>query len=154
MTSGTGNRSMTNEEIRQVLDTCLERELPGFEPPSLEDWQSLENRFACRFPAEMRDFIDLMAEYEFPGEIFNVGARPNNGNDTIEFSYDFESKENPTWAAEMIPFYSIGNGDYFCVSSLQCPETPVFYYYAEQGRFKHYSDRFEKWIEALPQFLS
>ncbi|QDT92833.1 SMI1/KNR4 family protein [Gimesia algae] len=145
---------MTKDEIRLVLDACLQRESPGLESPSSEEWQSLEGRYACRIPAEVRDFIDLMAEYEFPGDILNVGGRSNNGNDTIELTYEFESKENPTWSAEMIPFYSIGNGDYFCVSSLQCPESPVYYYYAEQGLFKHYIDSFKDWILELPRFLS
>jgi len=149
-----GNQYMTKDEIRQVLEACLKRKSPGLQSPSPEEWQSLESRFACRFPAEMRDFIDLMAEYEFPGDILNVGCRSNNGNDTVDLTYEFELKENPTWSAEMIPFYSIGNGDYFCISSQQCPETAIFYYYAEQGLFKKYCKNFKDWILELPQFLS
>ncbi|REK18545.1 MAG: SMI1/KNR4 family protein [Planctomycetota bacterium] len=145
---------MTKDEIRSVLVTCLSPEIPGFQPPTDLEWQSFENRFSCRFPSEMRDFIDLMAEYAFPGDILNVGAGPNNGNDTVELAYDLEIKENPTWSAEMVPFYSIGNGDYFCVSSLQCPDSPVYYYYAERGRFEEYSPSFEKWVLDLPQFLA
>lgn len=145
---------MTKNEMRTVLDACLSPETPGFQPPTDREWRALETRLSCQFPMEMRDFIDLMAEYAFPGDILNVGAGPNNGNDTIELTYDCELGENPYWSSEMVPFYSIGNGDYFCVSSLQCPNSPVFYYYAERGKFQEYSPSFERWVFDLPQFLA
>ena len=144
---------MTKDEMRSVLGECLSPEKPGFQSPTDLEWQSLERRFSCRFPTAMRDFIDLMAEYAFPGDILNIGAGPNNGNDTIERTYDFESRENPSWSSGMVPFYSIGNGDYFCVSSPQCPDSPVFYYHAEPGHFEEYSPGFEKGVFDLPQLL-
>jgi len=145
---------MTKDEIRSLLNKCLSREATGFLPPTNQEWESLEGRLDCRFPNEFRDFIDLMSEYSFPGDILNVGQGPNNGNDTIESTYDHESKFNPAWSAEMIPFYSIGNGDYFCVSSKECPTSPVFYYYHDREEFEAYADSFEKWLYDLPSFLN
>jgi len=145
---------VTKNEIRSILNSCLSPESAGFQSPSVKEWESLQNRFSCIFPTEMRDFIDLMAEYMFPGEILNVGTGPNNNNDTIEFTYDFEVRENPSWPCEMVPFYSIGNGDYFCVSSLRCPDSPVFYYYHDREGCEEYSSTFDNWVSNLPKFLA
>lgn len=54
-----------------------------------------------------------MFEYVFLGDILNVFSGKMNGNDIIEFIYDYEMKEG-FWKKELIFFYSIGNGDYFC----------------------------------------
>lgn len=145
---------MTKDEIRLILDKCLTPVSPALKSPTAREWQLLENRFGCHLPDEMKDFIDLMSEFEFPGDILNVGEGPNNGNDTIELIYDIESRENPDWSEEMIPFYSIGNGDFFCISNLLCPESPIYYYYADRGKFEKYSDSFTAWLLDLPQFLA
>lgn len=34
-----------------------------------------------------------MSEYSFPGDILNVSSGKTNGNDTIEFTYDYEIKQ-------------------------------------------------------------
>ncbi|MCA9016182.1 MAG: SMI1/KNR4 family protein [Planctomycetaceae bacterium] len=144
---------MTKDEIRSLLERCLTREATGFSPPTEQEWKSLEDRFDCKLPSELRDFIDLMAEYSFPGEILNVGAGPNNGNDTIEVAYEYEIEWNPSWAPTMVPFYSVGNGDYFCVSSKEGPASPAFYYDHDRGEFKAYADSIKNWIADLPNFL-
>lgn len=144
---------MTRDEIRTVLASCLDSESGNYEPPTQDQWQATKNRFSCEFPTEMQDFIDLMSEFSFPGDILNVGDGPNNGNDSIELTYDYEVSGNPNWDTEMIPFYSIGNGDYFCVSSVQGLESAVYYYYADRQQFEEYSKSFEQWLKELPAFL-
>ncbi|GAA0086295.1 hypothetical protein UT300007_27340 [Clostridium sp. CTA-7] len=58
---------------------------------------------------------------------------------------------NGNWNANIIPFYEIGNGDYFCISRL---DSKVYYYYDDKGKVEEYCDSFKTWIENLPNFLS
>ncbi len=51
----------------------------------------------------------------------------------------------------MIPFYCIGNGDYFCLCK---KNSKVYYYYTDNEIFKEYNNSFKDWIEDLPNFLS
>lgn len=144
---------MKKEELRKILITCVPRNSVGFQAPATSEWDSLEKRFGCQFPSDMKKFIDLMSEFAFPGDILNVGAGPHNGNDTIESVYEFELQHSPSWRSEMVPFFSIGNGDYFCVSSVECPDTPVYYFYADREQFQRYSNSFVEWVVELPTFL-
>jgi hypothetical protein len=144
---------MTNDEIEAILKTVIEVEGIEFDPPSEMDWSNLENKLSCTFSNEFKAFIELMSRYSFPGDILNVSTGSTNGNDTIEFTYDYELSQG-NWDTEMIPFYSVGNGDYFCLSKKESPNSPVYYYYHEDSRTEQYSDSFENWIKELPEFLS
>lgn len=44
-----------------------------------------------------------MSEFVFTGDILNVSTSKTNGNDTIEFTYDYEMNEG-FWEKELIPF--------------------------------------------------
>ncbi len=112
---------MGKDEIANLLDSMLDKELEDLDSPSDNDWRELEKKFGCQFPKEFKCFIELMSEYVFPGDILNVSSGKTNGNDTIEFIYDYEMKEG-FWKNELIPFYSIGNGDYFCLHSKRASE--------------------------------
>ncbi len=125
-----------------------------YRPPTIDEWKALEEKFSCEFPSGLRSFIELMAEFDFPGDIMNVGDGPNNGNDGIELTYDFEIRENPAWLSEMIPFYAIGNGDYFCVSSREGPSSAIYYYDHERNEFTGDCPDCETWLKALPDFLA
>lgn len=144
---------MTRDEIANLLDSILDKELGNLDTPSENDWIQLEKRFGCQFPKEFRYFIDLMSEYVFPGDILNVSSGKTNGNDTIEFTYDYELKQG-VWKKELIPFYSIGNGDYFCLLANECPNTGVYYYSHEEHNVEKEADSFEEWLNQLPSFLS
>ena len=50
----------------------------------------------------------------------------------------------------MIPFYGIGNGDYFC---LRINDMKVYYFYEDQLQFEFYMETFAEWILDLPDFL-
>jgi hypothetical protein len=140
-------------EIESILRQLLPQETNSYDFPADADWQSLESMFNCQFGDDFKAFISLMSKYHFPGDILNVSTGRTNGNDTISFSYEFEMKLGE-WDCKMIPFYSIGNGDYFCLKSDECPSSRVYYYYAEIRKFAEYSDSFEKWIHDLPAFLT
>lgn len=143
---------MTRDELANVLDGILDKELGNLDIPSASDWENIEKKFECQFPAEFKFLIELMSEYSFPGDILNVSNGKTNGNDTIEFIYDYEMKQG-NWKEEFIPFYSIGNGDYFCLLSNECPKTGVYYYSHEKTNIDKEANNFEEWLKQLPTFL-
>ena len=141
---------MEYNEIESILATILEKETDTLDKPTVEEWQELSTKFKCSFSDEFRYFIELMSLWSFPGDIYNVSKGNNNGNDTIEDVYNHEMK-NGNWKANMIPFYGIGNGDYFCINTL---DSKVYYYYDDKGEVDEYCDSFKIWIEDLPNFLA
>ena len=50
----------------------------------------------------------------------------------------------------MIPFFGIGNGDYFCVCKTN---NKIYYFYHDILSFEEYSENMEEWIMELPDFL-
>lgn len=143
---------MSIEEIESTLAKVLRPESVPLDPPSQRDWQQLEEKFGCTFGGEFRGFIHLMSKYQFPGEILNVSTGRTNGNDSIVIAYELEANQHG-WAAEMIPFYAVGNGDYFCLSANECPASRVFYFFADRLVFEPYANSMEGWIRDLPTFL-
>ena|SRR5215213_1799952 len=94
-----------------------------------------------------------MAVYEFPGDILNVSkAGRHNGNDRIAFIYEFE-REHGDWPEELIPFYGIGNGDYFALDRREGRNSAVYYRYHEDGHVERYSPDFAAWVRDLPDWL-
>jgi len=144
---------MQAREIESILQSLLSKEAVAFDPPSLEDWNLLESQFGCRFGEDFKFFIALMSRYQFPGDILNVSSGKTNGNDTIAIAFDYEMRFS-TWHSEMIPFYAIGNGDYFCLNKNECPCSRVFYYYADRQTFEPYAVSFSEWLRQLPAFLA
>lgn len=144
---------MKRDEIINLLDGLLDKELRKLDYPLASDWVKIEKKFGCQFPIEFRLFIELISDYSFPGDILNVSNGKTNGNDSIEFTYDYEMKQGG-WKKELIPFYSIGNGDYFCLLSTDCPNTGVYYYVHEEYNIQREADNFEEWLNQLPTFLS
>ncbi|MGE7022148.1 SMI1/KNR4 family protein [Solibacillus cecembensis] len=144
---------MKREEIANLLASILDKEFENLDIPTASDWERIEKKYKCKFPMEFRFFIDLMSEYSFPGGILNVSHGKKNGNDTIEFTYDYEMKQGG-WKEKLIPFYSVGNGDYFCLLSNECPNSGVYYYSHEHNNIEKDADNFEEWLNQLPNFLS
>ena len=140
---------MEYDEIEAVLSTMLEKEMYELAKPTVEDWRQLSNKFNCVFSNEFKYFMELMSLWSFPGDIYNVSNENNNGNDTIVDVYDYEIKKD-NWNENMIPFYGIGNGDYFCISRLN---SKVYYYYHDKRESEAYCDSFKNWIEQLGDFL-
>ncbi|WP_145928685.1 SMI1/KNR4 family protein, partial [Termitidicoccus mucosus] len=79
---------MTKDEIRLMLRSIPDVRAADFNQPTEADWVSLEATFNTRFPPEFKAFIELMAEFSFPGDIYNVtSAGQTNGNDSIMTVY-------------------------------------------------------------------
>lgn len=140
---------MEYNEIETILKSCLVKEDVEFDKPTEHEWDELANITNCNFSKEFKIFIELMSVWMFPGDIYNVATQNNNGNDTIITVYNHELKYGD-WKKDMVPFYGIGNGDYFCISA---SDSKVYYYYGDEERFEEYCDNFEMWINQLPEFL-
>ncbi|MDM5187370.1 SMI1/KNR4 family protein [Bacillus sp. DX4.1] len=141
---------MEYNEIESILSTIIEREIETLDRPTDKEWKELSDQFNCSFSDEFKYFIELMSLWAFPGDIYNVSKGKTNGNDPIEEIYNHEMNSG-NWDSNMMPFYGIGNGDYFCLHIL---ESKVYYYYHDTGRFEEYCDTFKTWIEGLPNFLT
>lgn len=144
---------MTRSEMEHVLSSILEPEQAPLDPPTAADWASLSVRLSCSFDADFCNFIELLSSYQFPGDIYNVSTGNTNGNDSIQIVYDTEMSLGH-WNPNMVPFYGIGNGDYFCLNRLECPNSKVYYYYADRDAYEAYSPSFEHWVRNLPTFLA
>ena len=116
---------MEFNEIDNILSLLLEKENEYLCEPTNTEWEDLSNKFNYVFPKEFKYFINLMTKWSFPGDIYNVLKNKNNGNDLIKAVYDYELSSGH-WVSTMIPFYGIGNGDYFCINSL---DSKIYYYY-------------------------
>lgn len=144
---------MLQEEMESILQSFCPREQTLLDAPTADDWRRLESRFGCQFGDDFKTFIYLMSKYQFPGEILNVSRGNTNGNDSIEVAFDVESL-TAVWDPVMLPFYAIGNGDYFCLDIRECPDSRVLYFYSDRQVFETYLDSFEEWIRQLPGFIS
>lgn len=141
---------MTYIEIEKILSSILDKEAYTYDKPTSTDWLSLSKYLNYSFSDDFKYFIELMTYWSFPGDIYNVSREHNNGNDSIKDVYDHEMVHG-NWNKDMIPFYGIGNGDYFCISTLG---DKVYYYYHDKLKFEEYCVTFEDWIKKLPNFLS
>lgn len=139
---------MNIKEIEEVLACCLDKEIIEYEMPTKEDWEELTKVTGKKFCDEFIFFIELMSRYSFPGEIYNV-SRKGNKNDRIIDVY-IRKLENKNWDKNMIPFYGMGHGEYFCISLY---DDKVYYYYADEGDYEEYCEDFSSWIKELPEFL-
>ena len=144
---------MNQQEVKNILASLFQKRSSPYDAPTEADWGNLKKRFQTDFSDEFVWFVELVAHYRFRGEILNVARQGNvSSNDSIEGTYDFEMK-NGKWHKDLLPFYAIGNGDYFCVSISLGKASPVFYVYHEQGRIERYSDSFARWIQHLDTFF-
>ena len=71
---------MKKNEIEKILKTCMEKEEIAYAIPTPKDWDKLEKQIKFVFPETFKTFIELMSEYSFPGDIYNVLEDNNNGN--------------------------------------------------------------------------
>jgi hypothetical protein len=142
---------MNKEDVEQLLAKALVREDPCFKHATAEEWTALQGRLGTNFPDE---FLDLMGEFRFPGEIYNVTrTAARYADDTIEIVYSLEKSESK-WPEDLIPFYGIGNGDYFALSRAEGAQTAVYFRRHEDGFVEKVSDTFSAWLSQLPSFLT
>lgn len=145
---------MTREEVERILGATLPTSSSRFRTPVRKDWAELEEEFGAEFPPAFVLFTECLSAYEFPGDIYNIASgEPSNGNDRIVDVYDAESR-HAAWPKWFIPFYGIGNGDYFGLDARAGVNSQVHYWYHERLRAEPYAASFEDWIRRLPEFLA
>ncbi|STQ89866.1 SMI1/KNR4 family protein [Iodobacter fluviatilis] len=145
---------MNKNEISLVLSKCLPLENRRLDTPSPEDWVNVENYFKTKLPQEYKYFVDLMTDFSFPGDIYNPTSKIlTNGNDDIILVYETEIK-NSNLSKNLIPFYGIGNGDYFCLSIEDGEKSAVYCTDHSTGEVSKEADSFEDWIIEIPNFLN
>jgi hypothetical protein len=144
---------MKEDEIERILRRCLAAANPPYDRPSRAEWMALERRFSTKFPASFVGFMNALTGFEFPGDIYNVAeSKHTNGNDGIVRAYESQL-EDPQWPRWFVPFYGIGNGDYFGLDSRAETESSVYYWYHEQRKAKSYCASFDEWLCGLEEFL-
>jgi hypothetical protein len=57
------------------------------------------------------------------------------------------------WNPDLIPFISVGNGDFSCLSAAKGPQSGVYYVYHE-GDEEELTTSFREWLERLEFFLN
>ncbi|MBS0659767.1 MAG: SMI1/KNR4 family protein [Verrucomicrobia bacterium] len=147
---------MTKQEIEAALQAVLEPETTPFDAPSPSEWQALESRFSTTLPTDFKHFIELMSRYSFPGDIYNVpqaAEAKTNGNDTIVTIYQSE-KDLGGWPDYLIPFYGIGNGDYFALDAREGDKSAVYFKSHTDGTVARYAESFGAWVNKLREFLN
>lgn len=144
---------MTTKTVSDILASFLKPKDEPFAAPKAKDWEDFERKFQSIPPADFVVFTDCITAFTFPGDLLNVTRElPSNGNDLISIVYAQEM-ETGYWHPNMIPFYAIGNGDYFCLNAKEGRDSKVYYYYHERQQFEVYSEYFEEWLKALPSFF-
>ncbi len=144
---------MTIEEIDSILSAVLSPRSIPLAPPSPGDWGYLEEKMTCRFSDDFKTFYEALSRYRFPGDILAVSAIDRGDVDTIDFVHSMEM-DLGNWDVDMVPFYSIGNGDYFCISRKTSPDSAVYYRYHDKNTFELASPNIESWISSIPSFLA
>lgn len=143
---------MTTLEMNDILKDCLSVTTPPYDQPRKSDWEVLVRKFSCDFSDDFVRFNELITQYEGLGELLSVRLDGNlRTEDTIILTYDFEMKHG-NWMPDMIPFYSVGNGDYECLSAKEGKDSKVFYVYHEDGHAEMYASSFADWVRKLPEW--
>lgn len=157
---------MTKDEIRDVIE-ALVRKYDGdfdapierwgkdqqFDPPTRKDWEFLETKFNCSFSSEFVSFSELITDYNLPGIVTVTREGRTYGDPTVDWWYDREMSLGG-WNPDMIPFLSVGNGDYFCLSAGEGPQSSVYFVYHEDGHEEALAASFAEWLERLEFFLN
>ena len=157
---------MTKNDIRDVIEALVTKYEADFnppierlpqdeqgDPPTSEDWAFLERKFHCSFSPEFVAFAELIVDYNLPG-MMRVRREGNSASDdpTIDWWYDREMSSGG-WNADMMPFISVGNGDFFCLSVADGPRSGVYYADHEAGEEQRLTASFPEWLERLEEFL-
>lgn len=156
---------LTKDEIRELIEALVTKyeddsnppiERLGsdeqFDPPARKDWEFLEQKFNCSFNPEFVAFVELITNYNLPGMLNVTREGRTNGDPTIDWWYDREMGFGQ-WNPDLIPFISVGNGDFFCLSAGSGPQSGVHYVYHEGDEDK-LTTSFREWLERLEFFLN
>ncbi len=112
---------MTESEIEQIVRAHCHPKTEPVVPPSLEAWQALEREFGCELPSELFYIRVLGARYWIQGDHLPI--------EEIRITHAQEqSISGERWDTDLLPFYSVGNGDCVCVRRSEGRVSGVYYW--------------------------
>lgn len=112
-------KKMTESEVEE-LTSSRHRKSTVHDPRFTEqDTAELIAYFGNAFPPEFLVMRKLLPNYNITGDHFPAGE--------VIATYEWESKNNPNFTEDFIPFYGIGNGDFLCLSKAAGEKSPVLY---------------------------
>lgn len=142
---------MEKNEIATILGLHFRRRDKPKHIPTELDWEDFETYFGWNADPTFRAFMELVPLYYFEGGILQVSCENGiRGEDTIIDAYESEYQIGG-WDINMIPFYDIGNGDFYCISKLS-NDANVYYVFHDNDNRKIISKTFEEWILQIPDY--
>jgi SMI1-KNR4 cell-wall len=157
---------VTKDEIRGAIEALVKKfdgnfnppierlkKNERFDPPSRKDWEFLEAKFRCSFGPDFVSFVEVITDYNLPGMLNVTREGRTNGDPTFDWWYDREMGFG-SWNADLIPFISVGNGDFFCLSASSGAQSGVYFVDHENGTDERLTASFPEWLERLEYFLN
>lgn len=132
---------MTKDQLEQIIAKVARQYMFPKEPPTEQDWEGLESRFSFKFPDEFKYFSEIICRYCLSGGYLSIG--PGKGEDDIALVYDNEMEEGLWHDPNLIPFYSVGNGDYYCFNKTN---SKIYFVYHDDCHNEQTHDSIEEWI--------
>lgn len=132
---------MTKDEMEQLIAKVARQYVFPHEPPTEQDWETLERRFDFRFPDEFKLLHEVICRYCLDGGYLAIGKRPHE--DDIALVYDREMEEELWHDPDLIPFCSIGNGDYYCFNKTN---SKVYFVFHDDCHNEQTHDSIQEWI--------
>ena len=159
-------RILTKDEVRDVIEALVGKYEGDFirrsnvwtttngmirQPGRIGSF--LEAKFNTSFGPEFIAFVELITDYNLPGMLNVTREGKTNGDPTPDWWYDREMSAG-MWNPDLIPFISVGNGDFFCLSASKGPESGVYYVDHEDGSEEPLTPSFREWLERVEYFLN
>lgn len=107
---------MTRDEMVATLSRYWRPSLQRSKGLASDDSVQIEAFFGCTLPPAFRMFRAFLPRYDFEGDHLAL--------EEMQAVYEDEPVLH---THDFLPFYSVGNGDYLCLSLSACPESPVLY---------------------------
>ena len=136
---------MTNDEVTAIIARAFESASEPDPRFAADDEMQLINYFGDIFPTEFNIMRALLPKYYIPGDHLPA--------DEIIHDYEWETKNNPNFATDFIPFYAVGNGDYLCLSRSVGKTSPVLYVAHDDPRVEILHDTFADYLNDPDWFL-
>ena len=118
------------------------------------DWDRVAEVFGRRPPDSFVVFVELLSEFHCWGAAL-LGAAAGQAEDgDFESVARFEREAPLGWPVGLIPFWEIGNGDYFALDLRNADRAPVVLHDHTDGSIREEYPDFESFVRALPDTLS
>ena len=143
---------MNESEVNAVLSKLFRLRVPPEPAPSPNDWRGLSAFFLMQFPEEFIHFMNLLGNYYIEGGFLKVAESGRLiGDDTIVSAVICEQNIG-SWPSSLVPFFGVGNGDYYCIS--RAFPFRITYIYHEDRSVSVMHNSFEEFLKhELPDFV-